>query len=393
MPRLVKLCWPPLAAVAVLLAALTASGGGQDKKHGAKELYNSLREVINTGADLFNLHNDYAGCYRVYHGALLSIKPFVSPELQAEIGRGIANAERMAKMSDRAFELRRVIDLIRNQLRDGPPPPVRDKPLPPKDTGKKSLDKPPPPKDAGKKPPPGKTLWDRLGGEENVARVVDDFVIAAASDPKVNVTRGGKIKVNADDLKVQLIAFISHHTGGPYKYTGKDMKTAHKGMGITDAEFDAAGAHLKKALEKHKAAPADVDALMNSLGAMRKDIVEPGAPNKGGGKKDAPGKEGPRKVEPPETTSRVSGKVTLDGKPLGASYVTFVGSRKFTTFVKDGSYSFRTPIPVGQYRIAIEPENGKGVATVPARYRNVASSGLTFRVEGAEAVIDIALSN
>ena len=39
-------------------------------------LADSLREVINTGADLFNKYGDYAGCYRLYQGGLLSIKPF-----------------------------------------------------------------------------------------------------------------------------------------------------------------------------------------------------------------------------------------------------------------------------------------------------------------------------
>ena len=39
------------------------------------------------------------------------------------------------------------------------------------------------------------TLWDRLGGETNVKKVVHQFVLAAASDPKVDFTRGGKFKI------------------------------------------------------------------------------------------------------------------------------------------------------------------------------------------------------
>ena len=44
--------------------------------------------------------------------------------------------------------------------------------------------------------PGPKTLWDRLGGEAGVSKVVDDFVAAAATDPKVDFSRGGKYKLD-----------------------------------------------------------------------------------------------------------------------------------------------------------------------------------------------------
>jgi hypothetical protein len=89
------------------------------EKHDAQALANALRDVINTGADLFNMHGDYAGCYRVYQGGLLSIKPFLTPDLQKKIDEGIAKAERLPRYSDRAFELRSVIDEIRSQSKGG----------------------------------------------------------------------------------------------------------------------------------------------------------------------------------------------------------------------------------------------------------------------------------
>src|SRR5205807_1683621 len=101
---------------------------------------------------------------------------------------------------------------------------------------------------------PGMTLWDRLGGEPNVTKIVADLVAAAGKNPKVNFDRGGKYKLDAaalENLKKQTVAVISQGSGGPIKYTGKSMKEIHKGMEITDAEFTAAAADLKEALQKN----------------------------------------------------------------------------------------------------------------------------------------------
>jgi truncated hemoglobin YjbI len=124
---------------------------------------------------------------------------------------------------------------------------------------------------------PANTLWERLGGEANVKKVVDDFVDLAANDAKVDFTRGGKYKVEGEalvKLKKGLVDFVSMATGGPLKYTGKSMKEVHKGMGITDAQFDAVAADLKKALEKNGAKQADIDEVLKAVGGTRKDIVE-----------------------------------------------------------------------------------------------------------------------
>ncbi|HBI42469.1 MAG TPA: hypothetical protein DDY78_06370 [Planctomycetales bacterium] len=121
-----------------------------------------------------------------------------------------------------------------------------------------------------------KTLWDRLGGEANVAKVVDDFVNTAGKDPMVNFWRDPtKVpsKVEIADLKTRLVEFVSSATGGPLKYEGKSMKEAHKGMKITEEEFDAAAKDLKDALVKNGAKADDVAAVMKAVDGTRKDIV------------------------------------------------------------------------------------------------------------------------
>ena len=97
-----------------------------------------------------------------------------------------------------------------------------------------------------------KTLWDRLGGEKNVAKILADFQKAAGADPKVNASRDGKFKLDEAGKKERqrlFVEFISSVTGGPLKYTGRSMKDSHMGLAISNAEFDAATAHFKKATQ------------------------------------------------------------------------------------------------------------------------------------------------
>ncbi|MBL8793543.1 MAG: group 1 truncated hemoglobin [Planctomycetia bacterium] len=121
------------------------------------------------------------------------------------------------------------------------------------------------------------TLWERLGGEVNVRRIVNDFIDTALADPQVNYTRGGKYKLTAEqiaDQKNKLVTLASAIGGGPYKYEGKSMKEAHRGMAITDAEFDALLGHLRAALSKHQVNKVDAFFILQAIGSRRQDIVE-----------------------------------------------------------------------------------------------------------------------
>jgi hemoglobin len=121
-----------------------------------------------------------------------------------------------------------------------------------------------------------KSLYDRLGGKKAIVAVVDEFVARVAADKRIN----GFFKDTAADpkrlakFKNNLVNQICQATGGPCKYTGKDMKTAHKGMGITDADFNALVEDLSGALDKFKVGAKEKGDLLAALGPMKKDIVE-----------------------------------------------------------------------------------------------------------------------
>ena len=117
---------------------------------------------------------------------------------------------------------------------------------------------------------PQKSLYDRLGGKDAITAVVDDFVGNVAADKRIN---GFFAKADVPRLKRNLVDQICQATGGPCTYTGKDMKTAHKGMGITDADFNALVEDLNKSLDKFKVPAKEQGELLGALGSLKPQIV------------------------------------------------------------------------------------------------------------------------
>jgi hemoglobin len=121
-----------------------------------------------------------------------------------------------------------------------------------------------------------KSLYDRLGGKDAITAVVDAFVAHVAADKRIN----GFFSKTASDperlkmFKMQLVNQICEASGGPCKYTGKDMKTAHMGMGISGADFSALVEDLVWALDKFKVGKTEKDQLLGALGPMKAEIVE-----------------------------------------------------------------------------------------------------------------------
>jgi hypothetical protein len=113
------------AALALMTAYAAAQPGGDKTEPGATpdtraldaKMLRLLTPVINRGAALYN-RDDFAGCYRLYEGSLLTLRPLLDhrPELQKEIARALAAADRDPQVFRRAFTLRTALDAIRKDL-------------------------------------------------------------------------------------------------------------------------------------------------------------------------------------------------------------------------------------------------------------------------------------
>jgi hemoglobin len=120
---------------------------------------------------------------------------------------------------------------------------------------------------------PAASLYDRLGRKDAIAAVVKDFVEQrVATDARIN---GFFAHADLPGLEMKLIEQICEATGGPCKYTGlyKDMKTAHAGLAIKDADFTALVEDLTASLQQFHVAAAEQQELLAALGKMHDDIV------------------------------------------------------------------------------------------------------------------------
>ena len=131
-------------------------------------------------------------------------------------------------------------------------------------------------------PPPPKSLFERLGGKDAIAKVTDDFIAIVKDDKRINKFFAVmKDKKKAEALRGSIIDFICKTTGGDCDYKGKDMKTVQAKMKIKDADFDAFMEDLNKALDKNGVGQTEKDEVNTALQGMRADIVtvaaKPGA--------------------------------------------------------------------------------------------------------------------
>ncbi|HEX5735247.1 MAG TPA: group 1 truncated hemoglobin [Blastocatellia bacterium] len=120
----------------------------------------------------------------------------------------------------------------------------------------------------------GDTLYKRLGGYDAVVAVVDDFIGRLASDKEISRFLVGLSTDSKKRLRQLVIDQICAATGGPCLYTGRDMKTSHSGLGISESEWDAAAKHLVATLNKFKVPKKEQDELMAIVSTLKGDIVE-----------------------------------------------------------------------------------------------------------------------
>ena len=117
------------------------------------------------------------------------------------------------------------------------------------------------------------SLYQRLGGYDVIAAIIDDLLTRMREDPKFARygTRSADSRNRARQLLVDQMCALA---GGPCVYIGRDMKTAHTGLGITEDEWEANLRHTRDALEKHRIAEPEQRDFVSLFEKYRADIVD-----------------------------------------------------------------------------------------------------------------------
>src|ERR1041384_2197176 len=119
-----------------------------------------------------------------------------------------------------------------------------------------------------------KSLYERVGGYNALAAVVDDFIGRLVADKQFEKFFVGHSTDSKKRIRPHILAQFCAATGGPCIYTGRDMKTTHGGLGITEADWDAAAKHLAASLDKFKVAEKEKGEILAFVTTLKKDIVE-----------------------------------------------------------------------------------------------------------------------
>jgi hemoglobin len=118
------------------------------------------------------------------------------------------------------------------------------------------------------------SLYKRLGGYDAIAAVTDDFIARLAADTTLNRFLIGLNDGSKAHLRQMVVDQLCAATGGPCLYLGKDMKTTHKGLGITGNDWDLTVKHLVATLDKFQVPAKEKGELLAAVSAMKADIVE-----------------------------------------------------------------------------------------------------------------------
>lgn len=116
----------------------------------------------------------------------------------------------------------------------------------------------------------GPNLYQRLGGKEAINAVVKDLLANGMADPRLQPRMS---KMDGARCERQLTDLLCEATGGPCKYTGRDMKLAHKGANVTETEWQGFAENLAKTFDRFNVPARERGELLQLVGPMKADIV------------------------------------------------------------------------------------------------------------------------
>ena len=119
-----------------------------------------------------------------------------------------------------------------------------------------------------------KTLYERIGGYDMIAKIVDDFGPKLGKDPKIAPLLAGVSAEHRMRNRQLIVEQLCEATGGPCFYIGRTMLSSHQGLGITEDHFKQAGVLMVETLDKFKIGEPEKSEFLAIIGKLQPDIVE-----------------------------------------------------------------------------------------------------------------------
>jgi hemoglobin len=119
------------------------------------------------------------------------------------------------------------------------------------------------------------SLYQKLGGKAAIDAVVDAFYVKVLADKRV---KDFFADVSMDKQRRKQKDFLSAAFGGPLPWTGKDMRKAHEGMGLTEEHFNAIAENLVNTLKDFKVKQELIDQVVAIAVSTKDDVL--GRPKK-----------------------------------------------------------------------------------------------------------------
>ena len=121
---------------------------------------------------------------------------------------------------------------------------------------------------------PENSLYHRLGGYDAIAAFADDLLARVLADPQLGIYWKGKCKDSLRKERQVLVDYLCAAAGGPVNYSGRDMKTSHEGLGISESDWDVFAKHAVASLEDLGVPQREKNDVLAFASSLKGDIVE-----------------------------------------------------------------------------------------------------------------------
>ena len=119
-----------------------------------------------------------------------------------------------------------------------------------------------------------KTLYERLGGYEAIAAVANDLLPRLRADAQLGRFWAHRGEDGITREKQLLIDFLCASAGGPMYYRGRDMVLTHRGMRISEEDWNVFLGHAAVTLAKFQVPEAEQRDVVAFVQSLKKEIVE-----------------------------------------------------------------------------------------------------------------------